>query len=91
MEQNPSWGAQMVKIAHLLRNPKVHYRVHKIPPHDYPVSDKCSPPISRIISLKFCHLHLDLATCSFPSGFSIITLDAFPISPIHATCTSHGI
>jgi hypothetical protein len=99
---SPSWeatnSAATQELPNILRNPKVHHRVHKSPPlvhmlgqidsvHTIP-----SHPISpRSILILFTHLRLDLPSGLFPSSFPTNTLYAFLVSPIHATCPAHLI
>ena len=100
MEHSPSWEANRFsasqEIPRFLRNPKVHYRIHKcphlslfwvssiqsIPPH---------PTSWRSILILYFHLCLGLASGLFPSGFPTKTLYTPLLSPIRATCCAHLI
>jgi len=76
MEQSPSWEANRFsaaeEIPHILWNPKVHYRTHKLPP---PLSWASSiqsisphPPSWRSILILSSHLRLRLPSGLFTSG-----------------------
>ena len=75
MVQSPSWKANWFaasqEIPRISRNPKVHYRAHKLPP---PVSilrqPICPhPTFWRFVLILSTHLCLDLPSGSFPSVF----------------------
>ena len=58
MEQSPSWETNQFsasqEILRVLRNPKVHYRIHKCPPPDYPEPARSSPsPIFHFLRIHF--------------------------------------
>ena len=100
MLQSPSWAANWFttsqEIRRISRNPKVHYRTHKLPP---PLSILGQPnqsiypyPTSwRSILILSIHLHLGLPSGLFPSGFPTQTLFTPLSSPISATCPAHLI
>jgi len=83
MEQRTSWEAHRVsasqEIPRILCNPKVHYRIHKSPPHVpilrqvNPVHDPNTTPW-RSIAILSSHQHLALPSGLFPSCFPIKTL-----------------
>ena len=84
MVQSPSWEANWFaasqEIPRISRNPKVHYRTHKRPPH---VSILCQPnpvhiPTSHLLILS-THLRLGLPSGLFPSGFPTKTLYTPPL------------
>jgi hypothetical protein len=99
MEHSPSWEAishsDSQKLPRLLRNPKVHYRVHKIPPpvqilsQMNPVHTHSHPICLRSILMLLSHVRLGLPTGHFSSGFPTNILYIFHIFPMHATCPVH--
>ena len=96
--QSPSseanWFAASQEIPRISRNPKVHYRTHKLPPtvsilgQPNPVH---IPTSHRSILILSTHLRLGLPNGLFPSGFPTKTLYAPLSSPIRATCPTHLI
>jgi hypothetical protein len=98
MEQRFSWEANRFslsqEISHLLRNPKVHYRIHKSP-LPVPIFSQIDPvhdpqPTSvRSILILSSHLRLGLSIALLPSGFRTKTLYAPLRSPTRATCPAH--
>jgi len=86
VEQSPSWEAIQFsasqEIPRILGNRKVHYRIHKCPPH---------PTSWRSIFILSSHLRLDLPSVLFPSGFPTKTLYTTLFSHIRATCPAHLI
>ena len=98
--QSPSseanWFAASQKIPRLSRNPKVHYRTHKLPP---PVSILGQPsPVHKPTS-HLLEIHPNITHPStprspqwfLPSGFPTKTLYTPLPSPIRATCPAHLI
>jgi len=93
-EQNPSWEANSnsdsQEIPDVLRNPKVHYRVHKsLPPvptlsHTHPIHIFPSSFLKAIL-ISTSLLRLDLPSGLFPSGFPIKISYVFLICPMRAT------
>jgi len=81
MEQSPSWEAIQFsasqEILRILGNPKIHYRIHKCPPH---------PTSWRPILILSSHLRLCLSSVLFPSGIPYQNLYTTLFSPIRATC-----
>jgi hypothetical protein len=90
MELSPSWEAANCaatqELPSILWNPKVHYRVHKIPP-PVPILSQINP----IHTIPFVHLRLGLPSGLLPSGFPTNILYTFLFSPIRATCPIHLI
>ena len=86
-EGNRSSASQ--EIRHILRNPKVHYRIHLSlswarsiqPTSSHPISSSC------IFILPF-HLRLGLRSSLFPSCFATKTLCAQVLSAIIATLSA---
>jgi hypothetical protein len=79
------------KCPSILRNPKVHYHVHKSPPL-VPILSQSNPihPIpsylSKILLILSTYLRLGLPSGLLPSGFPTNILYAFLFSPIRVTC-----
>jgi hypothetical protein len=77
-ELSPSWEAANCAATHelpsILRNPKVHYTVHKSPPL-VPILCQIDPVyiipsyLSKTILILSTHLRLSLHSDVFPSGF----------------------
>jgi hypothetical protein len=86
--------AQLLKnFPAILRNPKVHYRVHKSTPL-IPILSQIDPvhtiPILSTLILS-AHLRLCLLSGHFPSGFPTNILYAFLFYLTRATCPAHHI
>jgi len=98
MEQSPSWEADRFsasqEIPHILRNPKVHYRIHKCPP-TVPIMSQFDPfraltsHSRRSLLILSSRLRLGLPSCLFPSGFPTKVL--YTPLPQRATCPAHLI
>jgi hypothetical protein len=78
------------KFPAILRNLKLHHRVHKRPPL-VPILSQVDPvhTIPSYLSkshFNIVHHHLGLPSGLFPSGFPTNILHAFLVSPIRATC-----
>jgi hypothetical protein len=101
IQQSPSWEANLFaasqEIPHILRNPKVHYRIHK-----------CPQPVSNLSQLKplhtptsyvmKTHLNINFPPTSGSPQWSLslrfphqTSVHASPPSPIRATCPAHLI
>ena len=84
------------EIPRILRNPKVHYRIHKCPP-PVPVLSQIHPfhashPTSwRFILILSSHLRLGFPSDLFPSGIHTKTLYTPLLSPLHDTCPAQRI
>ena len=96
MQQSPSWEANRFSASQetprILRNPKVHYLIHKCPP-PVPILSQLDPqPTSwRSTLILSSYLRLCLPSGLFPSGFSPKTLYTPLVSSIRATCPVHLI
>jgi hypothetical protein len=81
MKQSPYWEANRSsssrEIFRILRNPKVHFRIHKHPPpvatlsQINPVHATPHSPPWRVILILFSHLPLSLPSGLFPSDIPI--------------------
>jgi hypothetical protein len=98
MEQSPSWEAKMFsanhKIPRILRNPKVHYHIHKHTPPVRTLSQidplyAPKPTSLRSILILSSHLRLILLSVLLPSGFHTKTLYVPLYSPKCATRPAH--
>jgi hypothetical protein len=82
------------KFPAILRNPKVHHRVHKSPPL-VPILSQFDPVptipsyLSKILLILSTHLRFGLPSGLFPSGFPTNILYVFLVSPIRATCPTY--
>jgi hypothetical protein len=95
-ELSPSWEAANCaatqELPSILRNPKVHYHVHKSPPL-VPILSHINPIhtipsyFSKIHNSIVLHLRLGLPPCGFPTN----VLYAFLLSRIRAACPAHLI
>ena len=99
MYQSPTWevdrSSASQEIPRILWNPKVHHRIHNIPPH-VPILSQIDPVPDfyaswRPILVLFSHLGCGLASSLFPSGLPTNTLYAPHLSSIRATCPAYLI
>jgi hypothetical protein len=99
MELSPYWEAANFTATHelpsILRNSKVHHRVHKSPPL-VPIRSQIDPVHTipthlRSILILSAHLRLSLPSSLFSSGFPNNILYGFLVSPIRATRPAHLI
>ena len=91
-----NWFAASQEIPRISRNPKVHYRTHKLPP---PVSILGQPSPVHIPTSHPLEIHLNIIHPSTPRSPQWSPSLRFPhqnpihrlSSPIHATCPAHLI
>jgi hypothetical protein len=87
-ELSPSWEAASCaatqELPSILRNPKVHHRVHKKPPR-VPILSQIGPVPTIPPYLSTIYFNIGL----FPSGFLTNILYEFLVSPIRATCPAY--
>ena len=99
MVQSPSWeanwSAASQETPRISRNPKVHYRTRKRPPH---VSILGQPNPVHIHTSYLLEIHPNIRPATprspqwfLPSGFRTKTLYTPLSSPIRATCPAHLI
>ena len=97
MEQTPSWEANTSsasqEISRILWNPKVHHRIHNIPP-PVPIPSQIDtvhphPTALRSILILSSHLRLRLPSGLLPSGFPTKALYASLLVSIRATSSAH--
>ena len=92
MEQTPFWepksSSASQEILRIPWNPKVHYRVHKSPPHD-PFLTQINL-LTDVFTVKLSyHLHPVLPSRLFPSGLPTKHLYSRLLSPIRSTSPAH--
>jgi len=103
MEQSPSWEANSHKasqeIPHLLRNPKVHYRVHKSPPlghilsqmnpaNTFPSSYLSKVHFNIILPLLLTSLKLNICLASLIFRLFVLASNVIirPVTSLHMFC-----
>jgi hypothetical protein len=98
-ELSPSWEAANCaatqELPSILRNPKVHHRVHKNPPLALPWARSIQSIPSNLISLRSIsilstHIRLGLPSGLFPYGFSTNIL-MHPFSPLFVLHAMGGL
>jgi len=81
MEQSPSWEANShsasKEIPCLLWNPKVHYRVHKIPPL-VPILNHTNPVNNLLPYFPKIHSNIDLLSTSGSSDQNFVLIFSHP-------------
>jgi len=100
MQQSPSYEANRFlasqEIPRILRNPKVHYRIHNCSP-PVPILSQLDPVHTPKISLlKIQHniilpSALGSSKCSLSLRFPTKNMYTSLLYPIHATCPTHYI
>jgi hypothetical protein len=91
-ELSASWEAANCaatqELPSILKNPKVHHRVHKSHPL-VPILSQIDPV--QAIPSYLSKIYFTIVRGLFPSGFPTNILYAFLVSPIRATCPAHLI
>jgi hypothetical protein len=99
LEQSPSWepnsSSPSQEIPRVLWNPKVHYRIHNLPPH-VPILSQINPvhAPSHFLRIHFNIILPSTPKCSkwsFSSDLPTKTLYAPHLSSIRVTRTAHLI
>jgi hypothetical protein len=94
MEQSPSWETDISwigqEIPHLLCNPKVHYRVPKIPPIN-PILSYMNP--GQTFTTYFITIHLSIILIAMHRSRYFSSLQIFQLKCYvhfsHSTCALH--
>ena len=95
MKQSPFWEANMSSATQafprVLRNQKVHHRIHNSPP-PVPILSKIDPvyaPKFKLSKIHFNIIHLGFPSGLLPSGFTTKYVYAPLLSAIRATCRAY--